>query len=684
MDKTIKNLYLLLFIGTPLIMYHKTSELFEFNKMIFIYIIATTILFLWLFKMIIHNKFIWKKTPFDIPIGLFLFSQLISTIFSIDRHTSIFGYYGRFNGGLLSIIVYIFLYYGYNSLIQDHDKKFLNKLLIASIITSFVVMLWGLPGKLGKDLSCLLFVGKWNNSCWTNQFRPAERVFSTIGQPNWLGAYLVVNFFVAYYFYITSDKNKIWGWIPVSFIAFFYLLFNFAFILFTRSRSALVALGSVYAVYQLMVMYITRLNRNYVKKTALFLAALLSLAIIFKTGIPQVDSLLSFSFFLKKEAKAPIRASQPLVEIAQTQGGITDSFDIRKIVWDGAILLGKQYPIFGTGVETFAYAYYFVRPIEHNKTSEWDYLYNKAHNEYLNYFATTGYWGIICYLLLIGVVIFYVTDFILRKKTNDNHKLLLLSLFASYVSILITNFFGFSITTINIYFYLIPSFFLFTESSVYEKKNQNISGSGYAAIALLVLFTLYVYSSIFMYWLGDRKYALADGYNKAGAYQQAVKLYNEALRLRYEHVYEDKYSAVLANMAFLAAYEKKSEYVNDYIKLSSYYNEKSLKASPENILYWKTNAKNNYMFYQATQNTSYLKKGIDSLQYALTLSPTDPKLPYFLATFYDALYAEEKDVKQKQYVVGLIKKSIDTSLRLKPDYIEAQKLKTELQKKYAF
>ena len=38
--------------------------------------------------------------------------------------------------------------------------------------------------------------------------------------------------------------------------------------------------------------------------------------------------------------------------------GVTESGDIRKIVWQGAIELWKQYPILGTGVENFAYSYY--------------------------------------------------------------------------------------------------------------------------------------------------------------------------------------------------------------------------------------------------------------------------------------------------------------------------------------
>ena len=55
-------------------------------------------------------------------------------------------------------------------------------------------MLWGLPGRFGYDMSCFLFLGQLNNSCWTDQFHPEVRMFSTLGQPNWLGAFLAVNF----------------------------------------------------------------------------------------------------------------------------------------------------------------------------------------------------------------------------------------------------------------------------------------------------------------------------------------------------------------------------------------------------------------------------------------------------------------------------------------------------------
>ncbi|NCO89131.1 hypothetical protein GW881_04420, partial [Candidatus Roizmanbacteria bacterium] len=86
---------------TPLIVFSQTSELFEFNKIIFIYICSIILFGLLIFKLT-ADKLKPKLSFFDILILIFLLSQILSTIFSIDRHTSIFGYYGRFNGGLVS------------------------------------------------------------------------------------------------------------------------------------------------------------------------------------------------------------------------------------------------------------------------------------------------------------------------------------------------------------------------------------------------------------------------------------------------------------------------------------------------------------------------------------------------------------------------------------------------------
>lgn len=714
-DTIINVLYYVLFFLAPLIMTKDTSELFEFNKMLFIYLITVLVLFFWLLKMIVHKRLIIRKSRFDIVLFIFLLTQILSTVFSIDRHTSFFGYYGRFNGGLLSIISYIVLYYAFISNVSfgEIGKSIIQKLLKTSLIASFMVILWGLPGKIGYDLSCFVFMGQLNNSCWTDQFHPELRMFSTLGQPDWLGAYLAINFFVALYFLLRefskvhnpkpSEKkgyikqsiknNSSFPLIP-ELLLFGYLCLNFISILFTRSRSALLAVAIGLAVFSLVFFITMILNHNYSwlnkRRIILSLAIIFIPIFIFKTGFSTVDRFLSFAFLHSpKKIVSNTQVQQPKVPTGY-KIVITDSLTIRKIVWQGAFELGNKYPLFGTGLETFAYAYYFVRPQAHNMTSEWDYLYNKAHNEFLNYFATAGYIGTIAYLLMIGFV-FYLFLRLYRshgesQSVTDENQLFAMTLLCSYVTILITNFIGFSTTTVNFFFYIIPAFLIIYSGATKETEKKDLSysfssiqwlsiiGSGIIALFLIVF--------LIRYYFADTKYALADAYEKKGDYQASASLLTEALQLKFEHVYEDKLSYEYANLAVVATYQKQQDIAQRLILMADEYNQKSINESPRNVLYWKTRAKNEYLFYQITLQKDVISEGIKALQKAAELSPTDPKIPYSLAIFYSLLGDEDKNPSGNMHDKQLSLQAIDKAINLKPDYRDSYVLKGQLQKKY--
>ncbi|MFS8159144.1 MAG: hypothetical protein ACMG6E_02815, partial [Candidatus Roizmanbacteria bacterium] len=209
MDIKIKRLlsycFGLLLLLLPVVMSSSTSELFEFNKMLIIYLISGTVLCLWVGRMILAKKIIAEKTILFWPILLLLLSYICSTLFSIDPHTSLYGYYGRFDGGFLSIVSYCILYFAFVSNLSDEEAVL--RLLKVSLVTAVGVVLWALPGKFGFDLTCGLFTGHFNNACWTDSFRPTERIFSTLGQPNWLGAYLAIHIPLALYFVLEVLKR---------------------------------------------------------------------------------------------------------------------------------------------------------------------------------------------------------------------------------------------------------------------------------------------------------------------------------------------------------------------------------------------------------------------------------------------------------------------------------------------
>jgi len=366
-------LYLALFFFTPLLFCTANSELFELPKMYFVYFMTTIILFTHLYNYFSNKVILFKKTSLTIPISIFLFSQILSTFFSIDRHTSIFGYYSRLNGGLLSTISYCLLYFILCIYITPKLRKKIIKFIL---ISGSLVAIYGILEHFGID-----------KNYWVQDVQ--NRVFSTLGQPNWLAAYLNI--------LIPFSLNS-----PLAILLFICLIY-------TKSKSGIIA-----------CLFILPLCFKKSKITYFNYFVIICLAL---------------SFFLIKKPSAP---TPPTLNI-------TASTDIRKIVWQGAIDLYKQYPILGTGVETFAYTYYWTRPASHNLTSEWDFLYNKAHNEYINFLATTGTIGFVAYMFLLICTLFYFTK---------NKQYLFL---AAYISILITNLTGFSVVTISLLFYLLPA-----------------------------------------------------------------------------------------------------------------------------------------------------------------------------------------------------------------------------------
>jgi len=384
--RAIKFLFLCLFFVTPLLFTTLNSELFEMPKMFFVYILSILITSLHLINVINFRQPLFKRSALDIPLLLFLGSQIISTIISVDPHTSIFGYYSRLNGGLLSIISYAILYW---ILVAYLDLPFKKTIIKYALLSGVLVAIYGILEHFGID-----------KNVWIQDVQ--DRVFSTFGQPNWLAAYLCI--LLPLCFFRSNNKKQ------NNFYLFCILLFSTCLI-FTKSKTGILAA---------LISLPFCLN----KKNYYYFFIVIALA-----GF----------FFLNKKPASP---TPPTLNITASQ-------DIRKIVWIGAIDLYKKYPVFGTGVESFAYTYYWTRPAAHNLTSEWEFLYNKAHNEYINYLATTGTVGFLAYLLLI---ITSLINFI-NPPAGGKHFFLL----AAYISILITNFSGFSVVMISLFFYLLPA-----------------------------------------------------------------------------------------------------------------------------------------------------------------------------------------------------------------------------------
>ncbi len=642
LNKVIFWSYSVLVFFVPLFFTPWNFELFQFNKMVLVYLLTIIILWSWITKSIISKKFIFKQTFWDIPLILFLFSQIISTIFSIDPHTSIFGYYSRFNGGLISTLCYLTLYW---AAVSNLNKEKTKKIITFGLAGGLIVAVYGIAQHFGID-----------KDYWVQDVQ--RRVFSTLGQPNWLAAYLNILIFLTIRHPECNEgspQNKKSKGILHSLNAaqndaVFYLLFSIFYItlLFTKSRSGFLGFiipFGIWLIHNVWTGHNLSLQNKKLKKTAFITLLTISLSILI--GIP-----FSFKDKLNISFLSDIPSSPPATSYQLPATDITPSSDIRKIVWQGAIKLWHQKPVIGTGVETFGYSYYWVRPKKHNLTSEWNFLYNKAHNEYLNYAATTGTLGLATYLILI----FTAFIFAIRNSLG--------SIFYILCSLIITNFFGFSTVTTSFFFYFLPGlYWILNKNPKFQIPDSNFSYK-LKSKQLLLLFTNTLIAIVLLtaagrYWLADFFYAKGEKYAEIDLLNTAEDYYSTAIKLNplEPNFYSDR-GVLYAKLAAYYSQNNQEEKSQKLVQTAVNNCLKALDISPYHLNFYKNHTMAHY--YLAVYDLELLNNAVEMLKQAQELAPTDPKIPFNIAQIYQTL---DENNKAKEYY----QKALD----LKPNYEKA-------------
>lgn len=632
--------------------------------MIVVYSLTIIIGGVWVLRMISGKKLLFKKTPLDLPLLLFLASQIISTLFSIDPHTSVWGYYSRSNGGLLSTISYLFLYYAF---VSNFTKEHVIKFLKFAVFAGGAASLYAIPEHFGVSPSCVILTHEFSAGCWVQDVQ--ARVFGTLGQPNWLAAYLGMLIFPAIYFFLSAKE------LPQKVLYFLLITAYYLAFTFTYSRGATLGLIAGFAVLALSQLLFSRpsggkLNISILKPMVIIAGGFLLINLLFGSALTELR--------LLKNPAVPLRPglSQATAPSGtQLENGGTESGQIRLIVWKGALDIFRAYPLFGSGVETFAYAYYQFRPGEHNLVSEWDFLYNKAHNEYLNYLATTGIFGFLSYLAIIVVFLLWVMRYgFFATKEATHNSLLITSLSAGYIFYLIQNFFLFSVVIIAVLFYLFPAFaFVYAgtnkelseKNGVFKTINSLLtlinkktavlrSVQGLVIIVILVLLN-WVYSI----WEADTLYKKGTDYNDLGNPGRAYNYLIDAVRLNSK---EPLYLAELGNAAAssaLALSEEDSTTSGELKDDSVFFTDLSLSISPINTTILRSAIRT--YFQLSLIDPSFQPKTLEVINRSIELAPTDPKLLLNKAVILTQFEKEPEAVS-----------ALQKAIELKPNYREAR------------
>ena len=231
---------------------------------------------------------------------------------------------------------------------------------------------------------------------------------------------------------------------------------------------------------------------------------------------------------------------------------------------------------------------------------------------------------------------------------------------SGYITILITNFFGFSVVIINLFMFLFPSFVLLFKGNLSLQTTTVKNVSSTQIITILIAWSLILYSIYGLYnaWNADRSYTYGYNLDRLGQYANALSYLKEAvLKNPGEPVFEDELSINNTTLALSMASQNDASQAAQFAQAAIAASNNVIKNHPNNVVYWKSRIK--ILSSLGQLNPSIYQAALEASQNAKLLAPTDAKIAYSLGVLY--------------LQTGDIDKAIETfleTIQLKPDYKE--------------
>ena len=315
----------------------------------------------------IRFKDIVQKDRINISLFIYFILLAASVYAAENKVFAIIGVPGRWEG-LVTITLYMFLFITARLYLVPDEGLF--KIIL---VTAIIVSIYGILQTMNFDP----FPRDVLRENWSS------RAFSTMGNPNFLGSYIVLIIPTSIYFYIIN-KN-ITG--LTAYAILFYCLLS------TGTRGAwLGTITSIMAFAAIHYMYFRYSKGEFTRYIILIVITMLLLALYnFYTEGAFIDRFLS----IKRDADEFL-----------TKGDRADySGANRGFIWKRVAELIKKRPLAGYGIENLGEAfkkYYTQDMIE--LWNEVRYL-DKAHNEYLHIAVTSGIPSLLVYLTFISQII---------------------------------------------------------------------------------------------------------------------------------------------------------------------------------------------------------------------------------------------------------------------------------------
>ncbi|MGD9567375.1 MAG: O-antigen ligase family protein [Sedimentibacter sp.] len=326
---------------------------------------------------------------------LFIYFVLIAlSVFSADNKLlAILGIPGRYEG-LITIALYFMLF-----MIARLYNDFNDKLFLVVLITAIIVSIYGILQTFGIDP----FPRDIMRLTW------GKRAFATMGNPNFLGSYIVLVLPISIYLYIIK-RNYIG---LVGYIILFYCLLS------TNTRGAW--LGTIVSIICFVTMHYIYYKYNKAEFKRYIILFMITIIILLLYNHNSDGALLNRFLTITADAKE-----------FMTDGERADYTGAhRGFIWKRVIELIKLRPLTGYGLENLGEV--FLKYYSEDMIKLWDRVkyVDKAHNEYLHIAVSSGIPTLLVYLSFLLLII---RNGLMKLKSNDNLMLLLLSSVIGYMA----------------------------------------------------------------------------------------------------------------------------------------------------------------------------------------------------------------------------------------------------------
>ena len=416
LDFILEFIWLMIVFLVPLFLIRGVHNAFEIPKNILFQSLTEVLLFFYLVKLIVDGwpgkKFLWSRVKYFWPALIFITVLGFSTIFSQVPWFSFWGSWERRMGYLSWLHFFVFALI---LLINIKSNRQVYRLLLITALTSFLVTIYGFIQALGLEPF------EWSYNPFLT-----KRIFSTIGQPNFLGSWLLLVIPLSL-FGIIKKKSFL------RILSFISVLLLISALVLTKSRGALI--GLIALIGFISFFFLWRKNKK--------------LAMI---PIFCFLSLIGLIIFINKKGIDNTRlVNYPSLYRLQTFANLKMAGQYRLMHWRASLDLIKQRPIlgYGLGAQRFNFPRYY-QP-EFAMYEKPNIYLDYAHNDILDMLLIAGFLGLVSYLFWLGSVFWRGLKYFLNKRENGVLVLLILAgLFGYLVSLL----FSFHIMSTIIYFCL--------------------------------------------------------------------------------------------------------------------------------------------------------------------------------------------------------------------------------------